>query len=75
MNEDALLFEESPHWWSDKHAELALAGVVCTALVGVAAMFVFIIVQGWPSFSHNGLSWFGSGGNVDQQIKDMFTSS
>ena len=75
MNEDTLLLDERPHWWSDKHAELALAGVVCTALVGVAAMFVFIIVQGWPSFSHNGLSWFGSGGNVDRQIKDMFTSS
>jgi phosphate transport system permease protein len=75
MNEDPLLFEERPHWWTDRHAELALAGVVCTALVGLVAMFVFIIVQGWPSFSHNGLSWFGSGGSVDQQIKDMFTSS
>jgi phosphate transport system permease protein len=35
---------------------------------------VFVVVQGWPSFAHNGLAWFGSGGNVDQQIKDMFSA-
>ncbi len=39
------------------------------------AMIVFIVAQAWPSFAHNGLHWFGSGGNVDQQIEAIFTSS
>ncbi|MGA2929081.1 MAG: ABC transporter permease subunit, partial [Solirubrobacteraceae bacterium] len=31
--------------------------------------------QAWPSFSHNGLSWFGSGGgSVDQQLQKIATS-
>jgi ABC-type phosphate transport system permease subunit len=37
-------------------------------------MVVFIVAQAWPSFAHNGLHWFGSGGNVDQQIEAIFTS-
>jgi phosphate transport system permease protein len=38
------------------------------------AMVVFILAQAWPSFAHNGLHWFGSGGNVDQQIEAIFNS-
>jgi len=72
---DPLLTEQRPHWWSDKRAELTLGAVVCAAVAGVLAMLVFVIVQGWPSFAHNGLAWFGSGGSVDQQIKAMFSSS
>jgi phosphate transport system permease protein len=37
-------------------------------------MVVFIVAQAWPSFAHNGLHWFGSGGNVDQQIEAIFNS-
>jgi phosphate transport system permease protein len=73
--QDGLLYEQRPHWWSDRRAELSLGAVVCAVLAGVVAMLVFVVVQGWPSFAHNGLAWFGSGGNVDQQIKDMFQSS
>ena len=72
--DDELLFEQRLHWWSDKRAELTLGAVVCAVLAGVVAMLVFVVVQGWPSFAHNGLAWFGSGGNVDQQIKDMFSA-
>jgi phosphate transport system permease protein len=72
--QDPLLFEQRPHWWSDKRAGLTLGAVVCAAVAGVLAMLVFVVVQGWPSFAHNGLSWFGSGGSVDQQIKAMFLS-
>ena len=72
--DDPLLFEPRPHWWSDKRAELSLGAVVCVAVGGVVAMLVFVVIQGWPSFSHNGLSWFGGGGSVDQQIKAMFLS-
>ncbi|HEV2981584.1 MAG TPA: ABC transporter permease subunit [Solirubrobacteraceae bacterium] len=72
--QDPLLVEQRPHWWSDKRAGLTLGAVVCAAVAGVVAMLVFVVVQGWPSFAHNGLSWFGSGGSVDQQIKAMFLS-
>ena len=34
-------------------------------------MSVTVIVKAWPSFSYNGLSWFGSGGEVDQQLRVM----
>jgi phosphate transport system permease protein len=37
-------------------------------------MVVFIVHQAWPSFAHNGLAWFGPGGNVDTQIQSIFTS-
>src|SRR6201999_3806455 len=30
--------------------------------------------EAWPSFAHNGLSWFLPGGNVDAQIQAIFTS-
>ena len=30
--------------------------------------------EAWPSFAHNGLGWFGAGGNVDNQIQAIFTS-
>jgi len=66
--------DEQPPRWSDKRAELTLGALVCSVLVLLAAMFVFVFVQGWPSFAHNGLSWFGSGGNVDRQIRNMFNS-
>ena len=38
------------------------------------AMAVFIISEAWPSFAHNGLSWFAPGGSPDQQIQKIFTS-
>lgn len=76
MAEDQfLLSEEMPHWWSDKRVELMLGALVCCVLAATVALFVFVVVKGWPSFSHNGLAWFGSGGNVDQQIKAIFDAS
>ena len=38
------------------------------------AMIVFVFVRGWPSFAHNGLAWFGAGGNVDDQLQAIFLS-
>jgi phosphate ABC transporter permease protein PstC len=49
----------------------ALASVVLVLIVG---MVVFVFTKAWPSFAHNGLRWFGSGGNVDQQLTDIFNS-
>jgi phosphate transport system permease protein len=40
-------------------------------LVLIAAMLVTVFIQAWPSFSHNGLSWFGPGGDVDTQLRAM----
>jgi phosphate transport system permease protein len=52
-----------------------LGALACSVLVLIAGMIVFVFAKAWPSFSHNGLSWFGSGGNVDQQLDDIFNST
>jgi phosphate transport system permease protein len=44
-------------------------------IVLLLAMVVFIVAQAWPSFEHNGLHWFGSGGDVDTQLQAIFTST
>ena len=40
-------------------------------LAFIGAMVVTVFVKAWPSFSHNGLSWFGPGGDVDEQLRAM----
>ena len=52
----------------DQRAELWLGALVCGVVIVLLAMVVFIVAQAWPSFAHNGLHWFGPGGNVDSQI-------
>jgi ABC-type phosphate transport system permease subunit len=37
-------------------------------------MIVFVFSKAWPSFAHNGLAWFGPGGNVDEQLTNIFNS-
>jgi phosphate transport system permease protein len=59
---------------TDKRAELLLGALSSLVLLLIAAMIVFVIAKAWPSFSHNGLAWFGAGGNVDQQLTDIFNS-
>ncbi|MGP0052804.1 MAG: PstC family ABC transporter permease [Solirubrobacteraceae bacterium] len=58
----------------DQRAELGLGALVCGVVLVLLAMLVFILAEAWPSFAHNGLSWFGPGGNVDTQIQAIFTS-
>jgi phosphate ABC transporter permease protein PstC len=58
----------------DQRAELWLGALVVGVLVLVGAMMIFVFREAWPSFSHNGLHWFGGGGNVDRQIQAIFTS-
>jgi phosphate transport system permease protein len=70
----ALLVEERPHWWSDRRAELTLGALACGVLALVLAMLAFVLSAAWPSFAHNGLQWFGAGGNVDHQIRTIFLS-
>ncbi|HEX6154219.1 MAG TPA: ABC transporter permease subunit [Solirubrobacterales bacterium] len=60
--------------WSDQRVERML-GVLVVAVVGLLlAMIVTVLVRGWPSFSHNGLAWFGPGGAVDDQLNAIFLS-
>jgi ABC-type phosphate transport system permease subunit len=37
-------------------------------------MLGFVLHEAWPSFSHNGLGWFGPGGSVDHQLQAIDTS-
>jgi phosphate transport system permease protein len=43
-------------------------------VVLLLAMIASVFVRGWPSFAHNGLAWFGAGGNVDDQLNAIFFS-
>ncbi len=56
---------------TDKRAERMLGALAFVVLALVATMVVTVIVKAWPSFSHNGLAWFGSGGEVEAQLKAM----
>ncbi len=58
----------------DQRAELLLGALACLVLALIAGMIVFVFQKAWPSFAHNGLAWFGPGGNVDDQIVDIFNS-
>ncbi len=59
---------------TDRRVETALAIVSATVLVLIGFMIVFVFQKAWPSFSHNGLAWFGPGGNVDNQLTNIFNS-
>jgi len=67
--------EAEEHGFSpDQRAELGLGALVCVVVLVLLAMLAFILKEAWPSFAHNGLRWFGAGGNVDNQIQAIFTS-
>jgi phosphate transport system permease protein len=63
----------APHR-SDQRAELLLGALASVILVLIIGMVVFVVAKAWPSFANNGLAWFGPGGNVDQQLIDIFNS-
>jgi phosphate ABC transporter permease protein PstC len=51
-----------------------LGALASAVLVLILGMVVFVFSRAWPAFSHNGLAFFGAGGNVDQQIEHIFQS-
>src|SRR4051794_12027200 len=51
-----------------------LGALVCGVVGLLLAMIVTVFVHAWPSFSANGLAWFGPGGNVDDQLNAIFLS-
>jgi phosphate transport system permease protein len=73
MDEELLELEE-PRLSQDQRVELGLGALVCGVVFVLLAMLAFIIKESWPSFAHNGLHWFGTGGNVDTEIQSIFTS-
>jgi phosphate transport system permease protein len=68
------LEKAGPRNRSDRRAELLLGALACVALALIAGMIIFVFEKAWPSFSHNGLAWFGPGGNVDTQLEEIFRS-
>jgi phosphate ABC transporter permease protein PstC len=54
--------------WSDQRAERMLGALSCLVLLAIVLMIIFVAVRAWPSFQHNGLSWFTGKGDVDVQI-------
>ncbi|MEV4419542.1 phosphate ABC transporter permease subunit PstC [Patulibacter sp. NPDC049589] len=66
--------EERPPRWSDRRVGILLGALVCGVLVVIAGMLVVVLHRAWPSFQHNGLAWFGPGGDVDEQIRQISLS-
>lgn len=58
----------------DRRAEMILGALAASVLVLIGGMLVFVFSEAWPSFASNGLGWFGSGGNVDQQLAAIYHS-
>jgi phosphate transport system permease protein len=54
--------------WSHQRAERTLGALASVVLLVIVLMVVFVAVRAWPSFQHNGLSWFTGKGDVDVQI-------
>lgn len=50
-----------------------LASVAFLVLAVSVGMFVFVLLKAWPSFSSNGLGWFGNG-ETDRQLELIFKS-
>ena len=73
LEEEYLPADEVPRW-SDRRVELMLGALVVAVIGLLVAMIVFVFARAWPSFAHNGLSWFTAGGSVDDQLQAIFQS-
>src|SRR5690242_7523719 len=52
-----------------------LGALVCGVVGLLLALIVTVFVHAWPSFSHNGLAWFSSGGSVEDQLNAISLSA
>ena len=66
-------YEYGPKW-SDQRVGRMLGALVCAVVGAAAGDDRLRICAGWPSFAHNGLSWFGPGGSVDAQLNAITLS-
>ena len=73
MDEDPFL-EQGRGISQDQRAELGLGALVFVVVALLLAMLAFVFHEAWPSFAHNGLGWFGGGGDLDHQIEAIFNS-
>jgi phosphate transport system permease protein len=55
----------------DRRVELVLGVLAVGVLALIGLMVVTVMVNAWPSFAANGLSWFGSGGDPVVQFRAM----
>ncbi len=60
--------------WSDQRVERMLGALVCAVVGLLLALIITVFVKAWPSFSHNGLAWFGAGGSVEEQLNQIYLS-
>ena len=80
MDEQYLgVFDESEDQSKTEHptnrrVELMLGALASLILVFIAGMVIFVFIKGYPSLAGNGVSWFGGGGNVDDQLTNIFNS-
>lgn len=72
--EEELQPEYGPKW-SDQRVERMLGALVLGVVALLLALIVVVLVNGWPSFAHNGLAWFGPGGSVDEQLSVISQSA
>jgi len=72
--EDEYTQEYGPSW-SDQRVERMLGALVVFVVGLLLALIVVVFVRAWPSFSHNGLAWFGSGGSVEDQLNEISLSA
>jgi phosphate transport system permease protein len=56
---------------AERRTEWALRALAAGVLVLIAGIAITVFTKAWPSFAHNGIAWFGSGGNVDTQVYAM----
>jgi phosphate transport system permease protein len=61
--------------WSDQRVERMLGALVCAVVLLLLALIATVVINGWPSFAHNGLSWFTSGGSVDAELSEISQSA
>ncbi len=61
--------------WSDQRVERMLGALVVFIVCLLLALIVVVFINGWPSFAHNGLSWFTPGGNVDNELSEISQSA
>jgi phosphate transport system permease protein len=59
----------------DRRFEFALRAAAFGVLALIALMLATVLANGWPSFAANGVSWFGSGGEVVTQFRAMQTNT
>ncbi len=74
IDDEQHLPEDPPLRFSDRRVELMLGALVVFVVGLLLAMIVSVFLRGWPSFAHNGLSWFGAAGNVEDQLNTLYLS-